>query len=388
MRVLLVSQFLVGGGLERMVHTLGKSLVRDFGCKVFFFSFDGENDLQTRQDLEEAGVTTVHSLKSRGFSLKTALEIKRLIQAAKIDVVHTHETAPLMYSTIARALCGRHVGLVHTQHSFVHLQTRAFLRHYDRNFQRAAHFVTAVSQQLVDEYTRLGVSTKRIILVPNGVEFSDSRKSRAELISQTRQSNVSVETAAALREGIEKIWLISMARLNPGKGQDHLIRLWAALPSKFRERCLLILAGPETFANERARLESLIQAGPNADQIVFTGRITSPLSWLSASDVFLSGSDYEGMPLAPIEACGAGLPLLLSNIDGHQVLARHAKMFNLNNSNDGAARLVELVNERDNDAASFAAARKAAVEEMRAHYGITKMAATYFDLYQKSSKKN
>jgi glycosyltransferase involved in cell wall biosynthesis len=55
-----------------------------------------------------------------------------------------------------------------------------------------------------------------------------------------------------------------------------------------------------------------------ADRVHFLGVRTDVPDLLSASDLFLSTSTYEGMPLAVLEAMAASLPCLLSPLEEHR----------------------------------------------------------------------
>lgn len=380
MNVLLVSQYLHGGGLERMVHLLADELSNGLGCRVFLFSFDSDDDAELRERLKSRGITAIHRPKAQGFSFRSVLELIRLIRRERIDVVHTHESAPLIYAAIARLICGRRVRLVHTQHSFIHLQKRPFIRHYDRFFQHAADAVAAVSEQVRAEYGKIGVPSSRVRFLPNGVEFP-ARFPNASEKAELRQSLIREAGIPALSDGARALWFISVARVHPRKGQDHLIRAWGELPEAIRSRSLLIFAGPETSPGERERLDAMVSEAPSAGRVVFIGRTTSPVQWLMSSDVFLSGSEYEGMPLAPIEASGAGLPIVLSDIQGHRLLEEGARYFSFSDPAEGARQLSECVRERDANPESFARKYRERAFLVQKRFSISKMAREYYGLY-------
>jgi glycosyltransferase involved in cell wall biosynthesis len=225
-----------------------------------------------------------------------------------------------------------------------------------------------------------GVEFSNSIVLPNDAQLTDRRK----LIDSLRERGEADYAISTLEDNIDKAWLISMARLHAGKGQDHLMRVWAELPAEARAKCLLVLAGPETLDGELARLQSIAATVPDSQSIVFPGRIPEPVPWLLASDIFLSGSEYEGMPLAPIEACGAGLAVILSNIEGHRLLADAARFFDLDSPKDGARHIMDALKERSLEPRSYFQRRIVVAERMRALHGIGKMAKTYLDLYNES----
>lgn len=54
--------------------------------------------------------------------------------------------------------------------------------------------------------------------------------------------------------------------------------------------------------------------------VIYQGRVSNVQDFLRASDVYISVSRSEGMPMAVLEALAAGLPVLLSNIPQHMEL--------------------------------------------------------------------
>ncbi len=381
LNVLLVSQYLQGGGLERMVHLLGACLHKEFHCKVELFNFDLEADPKLVKHLNEQGLEITHLQKGSGFSLRTVWALACLIWRRKADIIHTHETAPLMYAVIARFLSLRFgVKIVHTQHSFIHLQTRSFIRFYDNFFSRFASTVTVVSEQVQNEYLKMGVSRERVLLIQNGVEFP---KNRLDAAAKKELRKEFSEIVPALKSQIDATWLMALARVHPKKGQDHLIRMWGALPESSRRKSLLLFVGPETDAGEVKRLREILSHVPDRDRVIFVGSTQTPVRWLQSADVYLSASEYEGMPLAPIEACGAGLPVVLSDIQGHQVLKDQAWLFDFSKPEDIARAVSTCLVQRDSDPAGFANSCAKSMEKIQSLYSISKMTGQYYDIYSR-----
>ena len=100
---------------------------------------------------------------------------------------------------------------------------------------------------------------------------------------------------------------------------------------------------------ERPRLEAKAIHSGLGDVIQFCGNRTDISALLGASDVFLSTSAYEGMPLTVLEALTAGLPCVLSWIDEHYEVAGAMPgcIFALsNNSQEVASALKAMMHKR------------------------------------------
>jgi len=67
----------------------------------------------------------------------------------------------------------------------------------------------------------------------------------------------------------------------------------------------------------RSRFEAELEASCLAGMFRLHGTVPGLAAALSSSDVFLSCSRWEGLPLAVLEAMASGLPAVLSEVDGH-----------------------------------------------------------------------
>lgn len=83
---------------------------------------------------------------------------------------------------------------------------------------------------------------------------------------------------------------------------------------------LLVGAG-----GEEMRLRSLADKLGISDSVHFLGQRRQPCDFISASDLYVSASEIEGMPFNIIEALGVGIPILASDIKGHRDLIENGK---------------------------------------------------------------
>lgn len=385
MKILFISQYLSGGGLERMVHMLAENLHSKHGCSVFLYAFDGTPSLEIKQNLAAKSITAIHELKSKGFSFKTAWSLARLLRKEKIDVIHTHESAPLIYAVLAKVLSFKRTPIVHTQHSFVHLKTKPYIKHYDRFFQRMAAFVSVVSNLVKDEYVKLGVAPSTLTVIENGVEFPSSPLPHDEKISRRSQVIKSLGPAGDKHAG--DVWLLSLARIHNRKGQEHLIKVWNKLSEETRLKCVLLFVGPTTDEKEFEKLQQMKTSSQNSERIIFAGSTTNPGLWIQLSDIFLSGSEYEGLPLAPLEAAGAGLPSILSDIPGHESL-NLAYKFSFNDPKTGAQCIQNVITDLTSNPEFFITKNWEKASEVRNKFSVDRMGESYYSVYKSVQRGN
>jgi glycosyltransferase involved in cell wall biosynthesis len=102
--------------------------------------------------------------------------------------------------------------------------------------------------------------------------------------------------------------VLSVARLDPQKGHDVLLRAVAETPG-----VMLVLAGD---GPERERLEALVSELGLRRRVLFLGRRSDVPELLAVSDVFVLPSLFEGSSLAVLEAMAAMRPVVATAIGG------------------------------------------------------------------------
>jgi len=105
-----------------------------------------------------------------------------------------------------------------------------------------------------------------------------------------------------------------VGELSPRKNQRFLIcalpEIKIALP-----KAELILIG---LGAEEKSLRSLAESLGISSSVHFVGYKSNPCDFMRACDLYVSASDIEGMPFNIIEAMGCSVPVLASDIKGHE----------------------------------------------------------------------
>jgi glycosyltransferase involved in cell wall biosynthesis len=104
----------------------------------------------------------------------------------------------------------------------------------------------------------------------------------------------------------------TVCNLRPQKALDVMLSAVASLRPKLPD-CRLLIVGDGV---EREGLEALAEQLGLADAVTFLGQRDDIPDVLAAFDLFALSSDFEGMPLAVIEAMGAGLPVAATRVGG------------------------------------------------------------------------
>jgi glycosyltransferase involved in cell wall biosynthesis len=185
----------------------------------------------------------------------------------------------------------------------------------------------------------------------------------------------------ALEPLLDSRWLLYMARLDSTKGQDRALALWERLSPLARSKSALLFVGPESEAGTLKKLRDAMKNVPDPSRVLFLGATHSPDLWLGCSDVALSCSQFEGMPLGPIEAAGAGLPLVLSEIPGHAALKDCGAQYLLGDPDQGARLLERTLAELESAADGRFREAWEKARDIRSRYTLSRMSDAYARLY-------
>ncbi len=294
---MIIDTLRIGGAQKLVTQFISAASKQNIESTVISFR---DNAAASNLDLiHSAGADVVifqsHSLLDPG-------RLRRLIgflRLEKFDLIHTH----LSYANILGCLAGHYAGIpvVATLHSTghdVHRDPRLaphlegiVLRYFARRIIAVGHTVAAAQQR------RLGSRTLDVI--PNGVPAPPP------ISAQTRQS---------LRREIAGdgscVVLIAVGRFVEAKGYEDLIEAFASLHRQHPQTVLVIAGVGRLFEKIKAKISEL----QLEDAVHCLGERSDVSQLLAASDIYVSSSHREGLPVALLEAMMAGLPIVGTSV--------------------------------------------------------------------------
>lgn len=297
-RVMQLVLSLSPGGTERLVIEIVKSL----SAKVESFVCCLDQPGAWAPELAAAGVPVVALSRAPGFQPRLASELARMMRVHEIDVVHCHHYSPYVYGLLASLLVPK-VQLVFTEHGKLSnagpSRKRRFINPWLSRLPGRVFAVSAdLRQHMIDE----GFPARHVEVVYNGIDAGE-RPSAAQ-----RQ-----EARAMLGLPADAFVTGTAGRLDPVKNLGVLLRAHAAMAAKMpRARTVIIGDGPE-----RETLEGLARQLGVADSVVFAGYRPDVRALMSAFDLYLNCSVYEGVSLTILEAMAAGLPVVATPVGGN-----------------------------------------------------------------------
>jgi len=179
----------------------------------------------------------------------------------------------------------------------------------------ASDAVIAVSPVEMQRFVALGVPSERIHLIVNGVDSSITNSS-----SLTRAD-------LGMSEDLHIFGYVG--RFSEQKAPERLVRSFLQIASKTRTGLIMVGDGPE-----REGLEAMVAKYGYSNRVYFAGQ-TQALPFYHLMDSFVLPSRFESMPYALLEASQFGLPILVTDVSGADLIVRdgyNGKI--LPNSND------------------------------------------------------
>jgi glycosyltransferase involved in cell wall biosynthesis len=300
-RVLWLIKGLGAGGAERLLASAAEARDRGaFDCEVAYLI--AEKDALA-DGFERAGVPVTCLRAGNEWNLRWAVRLRRLIEEGRFDILHVHSPYVAgIARLVARSFSpGRQPMLVYTEHltwgGYV-LPTRllnAFTFPLDD-----AHF--AVSEAVRVSVPR--ILRRRLRTVVHGVSLADVRERSRGREDARRELGVKPD----------EILVGTVGNLRPQKRYPDLLAA-ARLVVDSQPSVRFVAAGagdPDSPAFLRHRELGL------GDRFRFLGYVGDTIRFLSACDIFVLASGFEGLPVAMMEALAVGLPVIATAVPGIQ----------------------------------------------------------------------
>lgn len=308
LRVLHVIESLGHGGAEHQlsltVRGFDPDRVRSFVCALY-----GKDVLAP--EIESAGVPVYKlGLSGRPSAMARAVPmLAAIVRRTQPDLIHTSLfQADVVGGVVGRAFGVPVVGTICSrwgeEQTSNQVESRVKLETYRRVWGAAlrslhSHSI-AISEAVRENAVRsFGISTDRVSIVYRALD--DLRPGAPLALS---------EPIASLAASGTRPIFVNVGRLVPSKGQLDLLRAMSIVVRELPDARLLIV-GDGWF---RGELESARRDLNLEAHVQFLGARNDVPAILSAADAFVFPSLSEGLGVALVEAVGAGLPCVTTNV--------------------------------------------------------------------------
>ncbi len=302
----------------------------------------------SEETLDALGIDISYLHKSK-FDPSTLTALLKIVDQKHIDVLHLHGYGATTFGRMAAAFRGIPVIL----HEHANLtDTPWFQKIADRALEPYTDIAIAVSQSTAEFVIKARlVRREKVKVVYLGAPHDEFSRSR------TAEERAQARRQLGIDPGDFAVGTIT--RLHDSKGNSYLIEA-ARKVVDVRPRARFVLVGEGPL---RAALEAQAQTLGLGDRFVFVGFAKDVPAVLSAFDLSVFPSLWEGTPLTVFEALASGKPIVATDADGLlDVLTdgRDARIVAKRNAQALADAIVALIDRPEERERLAAAARETA----------------------------
>ena len=300
----------------------------------------------SEEPLEALGIDITYLERSK-FDPLTLPALLKVVDRQQPDILHMHGYGATTFGRLAAGLRG--IPTILHEHANL-TDTPWFQKIADRLLEPYTDIAMAVSRSTADFVIRsrmVPASKVKVVYLGAPVEEFSQPRSDEEIAEARRELGLQPEDFVAG----------TITRLHDSKGNSYLVdaaaRVVAARPNV---RFVLVGEGPL-----RPELEAQAARLGLGDRFVFGGFRRDAARTLSAFDLAVFPSLWEGTPLTAFEALAAGKPIVATDADGlvDILTDRHdAAIVPKANADALAVQIVALVDRPDERARLAAAARE------------------------------
>lgn len=241
-------------------------------------------------------------------NLYAYFQLKKLFNSHFFQIIQTQSPSGGFYSRLA-AVSTRRKGskVIYTAHGF--------------HFYKGAHIVNWFTFFVIEKL--LGYFTDCLITINKEDYLTANRFKLARNVRfipgvginlskfQNKQQKDLIRTK--YNYNINDFILISVAELNNNKNQEMLINVILRLKEKINNIVLILVGNGKNYE----KYFKLIKKYELEDNVKLLGQRNDIPELLSLSDIFVTASRREGLPVSVMEAMAVGLPIVATNCRGN-----------------------------------------------------------------------
>lgn len=324
----------------------------DLGCKVYNIEFQ-------RSPLQKDNI-------------KAFKKLKKLIQDKKYDLIHTHTPVA---SACVRLACKNfnNIKVIYTAHGF-HFYKGAPIQNWliyypiEKWLSKYTDCLLTINNEDY-KIAKEKLKAKHVEMI-NGVGIDTSK-----FTPQTLDEKLQLRKEYGFSE--KDFILIFVGELNHNKHQDLLINVVHRLKDKI-PNIKLLLVGKGKMHDKYAQLVNKLGI---EKYVEFLGYRNDVPNLMLISDIAVSSSRREGLPVNVMEAMATGLPLVVTNCRGNRDLVKNGYNGYIieNDDIEEFSRKIEKLYLSKKVREKYGIASLTMIEEYKIDIVLEKMKKIYFD---------
>ena len=359
MKILLVITGLGMGGAEHVVVNLADELV-ELGHQVKIAYLTGE--VLVFPESSEVELIPIGMNSAKDFA-KAYIKLRSLVKIFKPDVLHSHMFHSNIISRLLR-LTTNIPKLISTAHSNNEGGKARMLAY--RFTDRLADISTNVSDEAVNSYIfKKAVKPGRMVSIPNGIDttkftFSDNdRKEQRDKLGL-----------------FDKKMIFCVGRLDKPKDYPNLLSAIALLKD-YRQDFNVFIAGDGPLKQD---LEDMVAELGIAEYVTFLGIRRDIKALMSATDIYVMSSAWEGLPMVILEAMACERFIVATDCGGiREVVGDNGLIVDIENHTQLSSNLDDAL---DMTQEEFLEVGRTARQSIVDNYSLSANVEAYLDVYE------
>lgn len=293
-KVLQISGKMNLGGQETFIMNLYRNINK---TKIQFdFIVHGNKKGFYENEIEQMGGTVYHIPPISKGIIRHCIALAKVMQRNNYVAVHRHTATSIVWIDLFVAkLCGIKNTISHS-HS-TSLDKNKFLHYINRPI---LNMVTKFKLACSEEAGIFLYGNNKATVIPNGVDVKKFNYSLSKRNKIRKKLNIDNNILV----------LGHVGRFSYAKNHEFILKIFEKVFNKLEKKCYLILVGDGDLKDK------IISDNKNKSffqNIIFLSQRTDIDELMSAMDIFVFPSFYEGLPLTLIEAQACNLPIIMSN---------------------------------------------------------------------------
>lgn len=276
-------------------------------------------------------------------NIKAYKELRNRIEAEKYDIIHCHTPVGGVITRLA-ARKSRKLG------------TKVIYTGHGLHFYKGAPFINWLLYYPVEKVCA-GLTDCLITINDEDYYNVKKHKFKAKSIEMVHGAGVDLsrfhlwsadekqELRARFRIGEKTITLLCVAEINKNKNQEFLIEAVKKLVDQKHDVKLLIVGS----GTEEEKLKYKVQESKLDKNVEFLGYRKDVEKLYGLSDMLVTASFREGLPVNIMEGMASGLPVLCTNTRGQRDLiksGRNGYLYEVNDMEDFCKKVLRLYNDK------------------------------------------
>ena len=312
-------------GISNVINNLYKN--ETFSREEVSFLFPSDSDSLMIAELENMGFQVYQYPRYEKNIFKYYKFVKKIVREKRIELVHIHGNSHMLITELlASMLGGCKVRICHSHNTTC-------------NNIRIHKLLLPIFNLLCTDRFACGrdagiwmYGKKDFYIINNGIDTGKFSFSQCNRNLIRKELNIDAD----------KFVIGHVGNLNKQKNQTLLLDIMNALLIKKDCECILVGEG-----EERIVLEEKCQKLGIENLVHFCGATRNVAAYLSAMDMIIMPSLYEGLPLALIEEQANGLPCIVSNVITREV-NKSGNVYFVKNMNDINQWIELIINKSGN----------------------------------------